>query len=58
MSKKTTTKAKASKATKGAKPGPALQIKKDAKGRFWVVVLLFRARLGQDVNSAAAKFSD
>ena len=34
MSKKTTTKAKA---TKSAKAEPALQIKKDAKGRFWVV---------------------
>ena len=32
MSKKTTT--KAAKSTKGQ---PALQIKKDAKGRFWVV---------------------
>ncbi len=36
--KKTTTKAKAPKATKGAKAAtPAAQIKKDAKGRFWVV---------------------
>ena len=34
MSKKTTTKAKAAKSTKAQ---PALQIKKDAKGRFWVV---------------------
>jgi len=34
MSKKTTTKAKA---PKSAKAEPALQIKKDAKGRFWVV---------------------
>ena len=34
MSKKTTTKAKA---TKSAKAEPAMQIKKDAKGRFWVV---------------------
>jgi len=34
MSKKTTTKAKAA---KSAKAQPALQIKKDAKGRFWVV---------------------
>jgi hypothetical protein len=34
MSKKSTTKAKA---TKSAKAQPALQIKKDAKGRFWVV---------------------
>ena len=38
MSKKTTTKAKAPKATKGAKAAtPVVQIKKDAKGRFWVV---------------------
>ena len=34
MSKKSTTKAKATKSTKGT---PALQIKKDAKARFWVV---------------------
>ena len=34
MSKKTTTKAKT---TKSAKAEPAMQIKKDAKGRFWVV---------------------
>ena len=37
MSKKTTTKAKAPKATKGAQAQPTTQIKKDAKGRFWVV---------------------
>jgi len=36
MSKKST-KTKAPKATKAAKAQPALQIKKDAKGRFWVV---------------------
>ena len=36
--KKTTTKAKAPKATKGAKAAtPAVQIKKDAAGRFWLV---------------------
>ena len=35
MSKKTTTKAKAPKATKSATPG--VQVKKDAKGRFWLV---------------------
>ena len=34
MSKKTTTKAKAAKRTKAQ---TAMQIKKDAKGRFWVV---------------------
>jgi len=34
MSKKNTTKSKAAKSTKAQ---PALQIKKDAKGRFWVV---------------------
>ena len=37
MSKKTTTKAKATKATTSAKATPAVQIKKDAKGRFWIV---------------------
>jgi len=38
MSKKTTTKAKAPKATKSAKATtPAVQVKKDAKGRFWLV---------------------
>ena len=36
MAKKTTTTKKAPKATKTAK-APAVQIKKDAKGRFWVV---------------------
>ena len=35
MSKKTTTKAKAPKATKSATSG--VQVKKDAKGRFWLV---------------------
>jgi hypothetical protein len=36
--KKTTTKAKAPKATKTAKAAtPAVQVKKDAKGRFWLV---------------------
>jgi len=34
MSKKTTTKAKA---TKSAKATPTTQVKKDAKGRFWLV---------------------
>ncbi len=34
MSKKTTTKAKA---TKSAKATPGVQVKKDAKGRFWLV---------------------
>jgi len=34
MSKKTTTKAKA---TKSAKTTPGVQVKKDAKGRFWLV---------------------
>jgi hypothetical protein len=38
MAKKTTTKAKAPNATKTAKAAtPAVQVKKDAKGRFWVV---------------------
>ena len=38
MSKKTTTKAKAPKATTGAKATtPTVQIKKDAAGRFWLV---------------------
>jgi hypothetical protein len=37
MSKKTTTKAKAPKATKTAKATPAVQVKKDGKGRFWLV---------------------
>ena len=38
MSKKTTTKATASKATKTAKAAtPGVQVKKDAKGRFWLV---------------------
>ena len=36
MSKKTTTKAKAPK-TKSAKATPGVQVKKDAKGRFWLV---------------------
>jgi len=38
MSKKTTTKAKAPKTTKSAKAAtPGIQVKKDAKGRFWLV---------------------
>jgi hypothetical protein len=38
MSKKTTTKAKAPTVTTSAKATtPAMQIKKDAKGRFWIV---------------------
>ena len=37
MSKKKTTKAKAPKATKSAKAMPGVQVKKDAKGRFWLV---------------------
>jgi hypothetical protein len=38
MTKKTTTKAKAGKATKSAKPAkPTLEVRKDGKGRFWVV---------------------
>ena len=38
MSKKTTTKAKAPKATKTAKAAaPGVQVKKDGKGRFWIV---------------------
>ena len=38
MSKKTTTKAKAPKATKTAKAAtPGVQVKKDGKGRFWLV---------------------
>ena len=38
MSKKTTTKAKAPKATKTAKAAASgVQVKKDAKGRFWLV---------------------
>ena len=35
MTKKTTTKAKAAKSAKAAKP--ALEVRKDGKGRFWVV---------------------
>jgi hypothetical protein len=37
MSKKTTTKTKAPQATKSAKATPGVQVKKDAKGRFWLV---------------------
>jgi len=38
MTKKTTSKAKAPKATKTAKAAtPSVQVKKDGKGRFWVV---------------------
>jgi cell envelope opacity-associated protein A len=38
MSKKTTTKAKAPKASKTTKAAtPGVQVKKDAKGRFWLV---------------------
>jgi hypothetical protein len=37
MSTKTTKKAATKKATKGATATPAVQVKKDAKGRFWLV---------------------
>jgi len=37
MSKKKTNKAKTPKATKSAKATPGVQVKKDAKGRFWLV---------------------